>query len=69
MSKITPKQFQERYSVSLSTQYRWRKANKVPFFRVGKSILYTQDIIDIMAIEGKLNKNAYLAIEERKEKR
>ena len=64
MSKITPCQFKERYSISLSTQYRWRRIKKIPFDRFGKNILYAQSIIDEMAREGKLNKNAYFSIQK-----
>ena len=66
MSKITPKQFQERYRVSLSTQYRWRKMNKIPYLTLGKNILYPQKVIDKMAMEGKLNKSAYFSIQEQR---
>jgi len=62
MLQITPTQFEVRYGISLSTQYRWRKEKKIPFDTVGANILYHQDRIDKMALAGKLNKNAYLAI-------
>lgn len=62
MLQITPTQFEVRYGMSLSTQYRWRKEKKIPFDIVGANILYHQESIDKMALAGKLNKNAYLAI-------
>lgn len=62
MLQITPTQFELRYGISLSTQYRWRKDNKIPFDMVGANILYHQEKIDEMALAGELNKNAYLAI-------
>ncbi|WP_415407534.1 hypothetical protein ACLHDG_03120 [Sulfurovum sp. CS9] len=62
MLQITPTQFEVRYGISLSTQYRWRKEKKIPFDTIGSNILYHQNIIDKMALDGKLNKSAYLAI-------
>lgn len=62
MLQITPTQFEVRYGISLSTQYRWRKEKKIPFDTIGSNILYHQNIIDQMALDGKLNKSAYLAV-------
>jgi len=62
MHQITPTQFQERYHISLSTQYRWRQEKRIPFEKIGPHIIYNQDQIDKLALDKKLNSKAYLAM-------
>ena len=66
MVQITPTQFQERYHISLSTQYRWRQEKRIPFEKIGPHIIYNQDQIDTLALNKKLNSKAYLAIISKK---
>ncbi len=66
MVQITPTQFQERYHISLSTQYRWRQEKRIPFEKIGPHIIYNQDKIDTLALNKKLNSKAYLAIISKK---
>ena len=67
MIQITPIQFQERYHISLSTQYRWRHERRIPFEKIGTHILYNQKEIDRLALQKELNSKAYLAIIDQKE--
>jgi hypothetical protein len=65
MLQITPAQFEKRYNISLSTQYRWRLKHKIPFQKIGSNILYDKATIDKMASEGTLNKTAYLSMQNK----
>ena len=68
MHQITPQEFQDRYHISLSTQYRWRQNGKIPFEKIGSHILYNKNTIDKLALKKELNSKAYLAIIDKKEK-
>jgi hypothetical protein len=60
--KISPRQFRERYNMPLSTESKMRADGKIPYEKVGRFIIYDQDITDKLAQEGKLGRNALIAI-------
>ena len=65
---ISPDEFKIRYGAAIPTQWIWRKEGKVPFQKVGASILYDMSLIDELAFQGKLNKTALLNIMKIKQK-
>ena len=43
---LTPTDFEEEYSISKSTQAKYRMKKMVPFSKCGKFIRYNRDLID-----------------------
>jgi hypothetical protein len=60
--KISPRQFRERYNIPLSTESKMRAEGKIPYEKVGRFIIYDQDTTDTLAQQGKLGRNALIAI-------
>ena len=60
--KISPRQFRERYNIPLSTESKLRSDGKVPYEKIGRYIVYDQSKTDKLAAEGKLGRNALIAV-------
>ena len=43
---LTPKELESEYSISVSTQAKWRMDRKIPFSKVGKFIRYNREDIN-----------------------
>jgi len=43
---LTPKELESEYSISVSTQAKWRMDRKIPFSKVGKFIRYNRNEIN-----------------------
>jgi excisionase family DNA binding protein len=43
---LTPKEFAEMFGISKVTQWKLRKAGKLPYRMIGKSVLYSLSEID-----------------------
>ena len=63
---ISPKEFVDIYNVSLSTQFRWRKSGKLPFYKIGSQIMYDKNEIDKLALDMMLNRSAFIATQKRR---
>ncbi len=60
--KISPRQFRERYNIPLSTESKLKAEGKVPFEKIGRYVVYDREQTDRLAKEGKLGRNALIAI-------
>jgi len=60
--KITSAQFRERYNIAPSTEGKLKKDKKVTYKLVAGLTVYDQTVTDKLALEGKLTRNAYIAI-------
>jgi len=60
--KITSAQFRDRYNIAPSTESKLKKDKKVPYELVAGLTVYEQEVTDKLALEGKLTRNAYIAV-------
>lgn len=60
--KIDSKQFRDRYNIPISTESELKKHGLVPFEKVGRQVVYDQEVTDKLAEDGKLGPKAYIAI-------
>ena len=60
--KINSKQFRSRYNIAPSTEAKLKKDKKVPYELVNEQTVYDQNTTDKLALEKKLTRNAFIAI-------
>jgi len=60
--KITSTQFRERYNIAASSEAKLKKDKRAPYELVAGLTVYDQEVTDKLALEKKLGRNAYIAI-------
>ncbi len=63
LSVVTRKQFREIFGISRATEWRWLRAKKIPYCKVGRRIFYTSQQIADFADKTSHNKAANKATE------
>lgn len=68
LSVVSRKQFREIFGISRATEWRWLRAKKIPYCKIGRRIFYTSQQIADFAAKTSHNVCGHTATEGKEEK-
>lgn len=60
LSVVSRKQFREIFGISRATEWRWLRAKKIPYCKVGRRIFYTSQQIANFAVKTSRNETGQI---------